>query len=67
MRQASNAQNLRNRGLNKNNTVGYKGISKNRDGYMVRICIGTYKTIEDAVAIYEKAAKIYHGEFFRAN
>lgn len=67
LRPATNAENLRNRSVNKNNTTGYKGISKNKDGYMVRICIGTYKTIEEASKIYEQAVKIYHGDFARLN
>lgn len=65
LREATNAQNLRNRGKSKNNTTGYKGIHKNRNGYMVRICIGTYKSLEEAAVIYKKAIKVYHGEFAR--
>lgn len=66
LRETTNAQNLRNRKANKNNTTGVKGIHKNKDGYMVRICIGTYKTLEEATQIYNKAIAFYHGEFARA-
>lgn len=65
LREATHAENLRNRKANKNNTTGYKGVHKNRHGYMVRICIGTYKTLEEAAKIYEEAVKLYHKEFAR--
>lgn len=65
LREATTAENLRNRKRNKNNTTGIKGVHKNKDGYMVRICIGTYKSLEEAAKVYEEAVKLYHGKFAR--
>ena len=36
------------------------------NGYMVRICIGTYKSLDEAAKVYEEAIRIYHGQFARA-
>ena len=65
LREATQAENCRNRRKSKNNTTGYKGITRNRNGYMVRICIGTFENLEEAAKIYETAVKIYHKEFAR--
>lgn len=65
LREATHSENSRNRGKNKNNTTGVKGVHKNKDGYMVRICIGTYKSLEEAKCVYEEAVKLYHGKFAR--
>ena len=65
LRDCTQSQNLRNTGVKKNNKLGVKGISKNRQGYAVRINIGTYKTIEEAIEVYNKAIIIFHGEFAR--
>lgn len=65
LREATNAENLRNGSISKNNTTGIKGIHKNKNGYMVRICIGTYKSLNKAAKIYKAAVKIYHGKFAR--
>lgn len=63
LREATNSQNLRNCLRKKINKSGYKGISKNRDGFQVRISLGTFKTLEEAITVYKEAMIRYHGEF----
>jgi AP2 domain/HNH endonuclease len=71
-RLATRPQNMSNRGKNKNNTSGYKGVSwhKQRQKWSVRIGVngkniylGLRNTKEDAFQLYCQAAKKYHGEF----
>jgi len=64
------SQNLMNRGKQKNNTTGHKGISRNRMNYRAALEVNgkivfdkTYRTLEEAVSAHEKAAKRFHGEF----
>lgn len=74
LRNATNSENLANRGLNKNNTSGYKGIdwdSKNRK-YRVRIKVmykeiwlGRHNTLQEAINAYNNAAIKHFGEFAR--
>ena len=72
LRPATRTQNQANKGLQRSNTSGYKGIvwlereqkwyaqiRVNRRG----IYLGRYKTKEDAYAAYCEAAKKYFGEF----
>ncbi len=72
LREATHAENQRNRAQNKNNKSGYKGIwfrsdsNKWRAAIMVDrkvIGLGTYLKKEDAYKAYCEAAKKYHGEF----
>jgi hypothetical protein len=76
LRPVTHAQNLWNRKFCKNNKVGFKGvcvdkrrntwkaeISKNR----VRFYIGNFKTKELAAAVWNRAAKIMHGEYAYQN
>lgn len=72
LRQATRQQNHANRRVQKNNELGYKGIRQNGNGFLARItvsrkthCLGTYKTIEEAVQAYNKAAIKHYGEFAR--
>jgi hypothetical protein len=72
MRLATNSQNQANRGINKNNTSGYKGVywhTGNRkweasimtDGKVYKL--GMFANPEDASSAYIKAAARLHGEF----
>ena len=74
LRPATKAQNLQNRGKNKNNTSGYKGVwyskSKRRwcaeitaDGLRKRL--GWFATPEAAAGAYARAAEQLHGDFAR--
>lgn len=75
LRPATNAQNLRNRGKQKNNTTGFKGVYFYRrrnvfqayitvDG--VRKTIGQFKTAEEAHTAYCAASVKFHGDFARS-
>lgn len=72
IRLCSVAQNGRNRGRNKNNTSGYKGVFKQTKSntWIARIVVdkqpiylGSFKTPEKASEVYQKAAKKYFGDF----
>lgn len=74
LRVCTNAENMRNRGKNSNNTTGYKGVRKDeRDGrYYPRIqnptagryeSLGGYATPEEASIVYEAKSIEYYGEF----
>lgn len=64
-------ENARNTSLRKDNTSGFKGVSKaSRWGWQAairvdgkRIYLGTFKTPEEAYEVYKKAAKEYHQNF----
>ena len=74
LRRATHSQNQRNKGLQKNNTSGYKGvrfnIRANRWKAQIKVngkmkhC-GYHSTAESAYAAYCKAAEEFHGEFAR--
>jgi hypothetical protein len=72
LRIATNAENLQNRGMQRNNTSGFKGVSwYRRDGkWHARIGfngkdkhLGYFDTAEAAYEAYCKAARELHGEF----
>lgn len=62
--------NVRNRGLNKNNTSGYKGVTKVKDKWRAQISLdykfidlGLYETPQEAAKVYNKHARKLHGEY----
>jgi hypothetical protein len=72
LRLASNKQNCHNRGTNRNNTSGYKGVywSKQDQRWQAKIIIdrnqiylGSSKDKTEAAKMFNEAAKKYHGEF----
>lgn len=72
LRLATHAQNLCNRGKNRNNTSGFKGafLHKPSGKFLAQICVnrrriylGYFPTAEEAHAAYAVAASQYHGEF----
>lgn len=65
LREATKCQNARNSKVKCTSKTGIRGISKNREGYLVKLCIGTYPTIEEAVEAYNSAVIQFHGEFSR--
>lgn len=76
LREASSAQNKWNRGAQRNNTAGFKGVSlhKRTGRFMAQIVhrkqyqfLGMYKTAEEAHAAYCAAAARLHGDFARTS
>lgn len=63
LREATKSQNGINSKVRSTNKLGVKGISKNRQGYLVRICLGTYDTLEEAIEVYNSAILQHFGEF----
>jgi hypothetical protein len=72
LRLASHAENCRNRGLRKDSTTGYKGVSWNKKAqkYSAQVGIdnkqkhlGYFDTAEEAFVVYQKASQELHGEF----
>lgn len=73
LREASMCQNSHNRGANKNNTTGRKGVHyfKRRRLFVASICVngekhhlGYFRTPEEASDVYQAAAKELHGKFY---
>lgn len=76
LRIATRSQNQANRGLPKNNTTGYKGVSREISsgrfqatigGYKKSIRIGRYDTAIDAAIAYDAMAIVLFGEFACTN
>lgn len=74
LRLCTHQQNLLNRGKNKNNTTGFKGVTliKSTGRFCAHIAIdrvnkhlGVYATAEAAAAAYARAAAKLHGEYAR--
>lgn len=74
LREANRSENNRNRGMSRNNTSGFKGVSYDRDRKKWQakiwrgnkaIHLGRYLTAQEAFAAYCKASREYHGEFRR--
>lgn len=76
LRVATNAQNQYNRRVDERNITGYKGVFKNKsyhrnkpyfarasiDGN--RLCLGCFRTAEEASEAYQRFCKEHHGEFY---
>lgn len=76
LREATNAKNLCNRGANKNNTSGVKGVcwDKQREKWVSQIMVagktinlGRHDDLDLAALVYAEAARKYHGEFSRVS
>lgn len=76
LRRATPSKNGANRGPNKNNASGYKGVSFDRWGNRWRAAIkvnrktirlGTFPDAESAARAYDEAAKRHFGEFAGTN
>lgn len=76
LRCCSNAENIRNRGLQSNNSSGFKGayFHTNKNKYQAQIKVngcmiylGLHENVKDAARAYNKAAKQFYGEFARLN
>lgn len=74
LRVATNSQNLANRGAQRNNTSGFKGVTWNKAAGKWqaslklngnRWYLGLHNTAEDASAAYQEAARRAFGEFAR--
>lgn len=70
LRPATNEQQRRNSSRQSNNTSGFKGVSKDRNGWRARIFVGgrnrglgTFDTPELAHEMYSLAAAMIHGDF----
>lgn len=71
LRLATRSQQTQNRGLNSNNTSGYRGVSRNHRNWQAkigigykRIPLGTFPTPEEAAHAYDAAAVIYFDPAF---
>ena len=76
LRDCSNAENLRNKGLQSNNTSGFKGVywNKNRNKFQAQIkyngknfYLGLYDTLKEGAAAYDRAAVELYGDFAKLN
>jgi len=76
LRSCSNAENLSNRGKQRNNTSGYKGVTwdKFTNKWMAQLSslgkavhIGRFDSKKEAAEAYDKAALQYFGEFANLN
>lgn len=71
LRLTTHAQNMANRKLFKNNTIGYKGVVSTPSGKFqarankngVKLYLGLFKTAEEAADCYQKWVQEEHGEF----
>jgi hypothetical protein len=74
LREASHADNMRNRGVRRDSAVKVKGVYHAGNRFYARakiygrsVHIGTFKTLEDAAAAYDAFALQNHGAFARPN
>jgi len=75
LRICTTAENRRNYGLRKDNTSGYKGVHKTKNGKWQariqvggkRVSLGVFISAEQAVIAYDSELSNYHGEFANFN
>lgn len=74
LREATVSQNMANRGLQRNNTSGFKGVYPEGRKFFAQITVrrevkrlGTFDTPAQAAAAYDAAAIAHFGEFARTN
>lgn len=75
LRSADHSQNARNKAVRSDSATGLKGAYKRSYGAFASkikaegkvICLGTFKTADEAHAAYCAAAEKYHGEFVRTS
>lgn len=75
LRSADHSQNARNKSVRSDSATGLKGAYKRDYGSFASkikaegkvICLGTFRTAEEAHAAYCAAAEKYHGEFVRTS
>lgn len=74
LRESTNSQNQANRGANKRNTSGYKGVVFDKNKWQAKIGhnrktihLGRYKTKEEAAIAYNKGAIERFGEYAKLN
>lgn len=71
LRGASFSQNLYNKGVQRNNALGFKWVHQHKNGSFVAVVnsqyLGCYDTAESAHAIALKYAKAHHGDFLHAS
>ena len=72
LRCVDKSENMRNRGAQKNNKIGLKGVQKHGNKYMARIAVngkqmylGVFRTPEEAHRAYCDKAVELHGEYAR--
>jgi len=70
LRLCNASQNVRNRGVNKNNTSGYKGVIKFKSKWRAQFSLnykfydlGLYNTAQEAAVAYNKKVEEVHGSF----
>lgn len=73
LRAATKAQNGMNRGANKNNTSGFKGVYYQANGYIAEVHVdgkkhylGRFHTAAEAGVAAANARRVLHGEFARS-
>ena len=73
LREATNAENIRNQGFRSTNKSGYIGVSKNKkvNKWVAQCCLngknynlGYFENAYDAAIAYQNFAKKHHGEFY---
>lgn len=63
LRKATRKQGIANRGVFKNNKLGYKGVVKLKNGKYRMTITTTCDTAEEAAHIYRWCAEMLHGDF----
>jgi hypothetical protein len=70
LRESTRSENQQNRGVNKNNKAGVKGVSRHGNSWRAVISangrtirLGTFTSIEEAEIAYKDASNKLHGKF----